>query len=105
MITWNLTLSGNQIAILKEYAPRVYGKTWNSDGGVRNLIPGARSLIREGLLEHRDAKTLSGYMDLERTGYFVTERGRFILAMIEQDIDRFLSVEGQLAKKKGKKVA
>lgn len=105
MITWNLTLSGNQIAILKEYAPRVYGKPYQSEGGVRNLIPGARALIREGLLEHRVENNLRGYMDLDRSGYFVTDRGRFILGMIERDIDKFLSVEGQLAKKKGRKVA
>jgi hypothetical protein len=107
MITWTLTLSGNQINIMKCYAPRVYGKAFGYERGEspRHLLPGARTLIREGLLEHREAKDERGYMDFDRTGYFVTARGQFILQMIEQDIDKFLSVEGQLAKKRGRRVA
>lgn len=112
MITWNLTLSGQQIALLKMFSTRVEGKPWwhsreeeRAAGVHPNTIPGCRTLIREGLLEHREVKNKQGYMDSAKSGYFMTERGRFILAMIETDIDKFLSAEGQLAKKRGLKKA
>ena len=107
MITWNLTLSGQQIALLKMFAQRMNGKDFFTRGEQRalgvhpNTIPGARVLCREGLLEHREVKTSQGYTDTAKSGYFITERGRFILSMIETDIDKFLSVESQMAKKRG----
>ena len=109
MITWNLTLSGQQIQLLKMYSQR---DKWNGEGisgrearfGVHpNTIPGCRMLVREGLLEHREVKDRRGYMDIERSGHFITERGRFILQMIETDIDKFLSAEGQAQTKRGLK--
>ena len=111
MITWNLTLSGQQIALLKMLSERVEGKEFNSVQYERanaihpNTIPGTRTLVREGLLEHRDVRTKNGYMDALRSGHFITERGRFILKMIETDIDKFLSVESQVQKKHGLKRA
>ena len=112
MITWNLTLSGQQIALLKMFSQRVEGKDfWKSSTQERemgihpNTIPGCRSLVREGLVEHREVKDKNGYMDSIRSGHFITERGRFILGMIETDIDKFLSVEGQVVKKRGLKKA
>jgi hypothetical protein len=110
MITWNLTLSGQQIALLKMFSGRVFGKpddeaTWSREyqrsiGVHPNTIPGTRTLIREGLVEHKDTRNASGYMDPLRSGHFLTERGRFILSMIETDIDKFLSVESQHRSKK-----
>jgi len=113
MITWNLTLSGQQIALLKMFSQRVDGKDF-AEGYIKreqslgihpNTIPGTRTLMREGLIEHREVKTPRGYVDVSRSGQFITERGRFILGMIETDIDKFLSVEGQAAKKRGLKKA
>ena len=105
MITWNLTLSGQQIALLKMFSQRS-GSEWYSRGKERelgvhpNTIPGTRILCREGLLEHREVKTTAGYLVVGKSGHFITERGRFILGMVEKDIDKFLSVEGQAATKK-----
>ena len=60
-------------------------------------------LVREGLLEHREVKTAAGYMDPTKSGHFITKRGKFILAMIERDIDKYLTVENQAkAKRKGR---
>jgi hypothetical protein len=112
MITWNLTLSGQQISLLKLFSGRVYGKPddmaqWSREhhrsiGLHPNTIPGTRTLIREGLVEHKETRNASGYMDQARSGHYLTERGRFILSMIETDIDKFLSVESQhRAKKRG----
>jgi hypothetical protein len=111
MITWNLTLSGQQIALLKMFAQRVEGKEFYMRGresafGVHpNTIPGTRTLCREGLVEHREVKDKRGYMDVQRSGHFITERGRFILGMIETDIDKFLSVENQVKTKRALKQA
>jgi len=109
MITWNLTLSGQQIAILKMLSHRSESKTFFTRAEEDafkvhpNTIPGTRSLCREGLLEHKEIKDKNGYMVVGKSGHFITERGRFILSMIEQDIDKFLSVESQVAKKRGLK--
>lgn len=111
MITWNLTLSGQQIALLKMFSERIEGKEFNSVQYERanaihpNTIPGTRTLVREGLLEHRQVMTKHGYIDPVKSGHFITERGRFILKMIETDIDKFLSVDGQMQKKQGLKKA
>lgn len=109
MITWNLTLSGQQIALLKAYSARIEGKPQEypltrgreRELGIHpNTIPGMRTLQREGLVTHKIVHTKSGYMDSDRSGYFITERGRFILQMIETDFDKFLSAEKQLEAKK-----
>ena len=110
MITWNLTLSGNQINLLKMFAER---EKWPHDEGPNardnrfgvsgNSIPGTRTLVREGLLEHRMVHDRRGYMITDKSGHFITERGKFILQMIETDIDKFLSVENQAATKRGLK--
>lgn len=112
MITWNLTLSGQQIALLKMFSRRVDGQEFCSRGrehelGVHpNTIPGTKTLCREGLVEHREVRRKDGYIDLNRSGHFITERGRFILKMIETDIDKFLSAESQIEqKRKLKKVS
>ena len=109
MITWNLTLSGQQIALLKMFAERETrgypARERQRELGVHpNTIPGCRTLLREGLLEHRIVNVKgTAYMDPDKSGHFITERGRFILGMIETDIDKFLSVEQQSsAKRRGR---
>lgn len=108
MITWNLTLSGQQIGLLKMFSERVDGREFSYRGreakfGIHpNTIPGTRTLLREGLLVHREVRLPSGYIDVNRSGHFITERGRFILKMIETDVDKFLNVENQLTAKRAK---
>lgn len=93
MIQWNLTLTGNQIAVLKSLKDREFGKEWDGGKGITHWITGVRPLIREGLIEHRQTMMPNGkYVDPLRTGQFITERGRFILKMIEQDLAQFLGV-------------
>lgn len=105
MIAWTLTLSGQQIALLKMFSQRKNGEPFYTRGRERelgvhpNTIPGTRSLLREGLLEYRDVKTPKGYTDTTRAGHFITRRGAFILKMIEQDFDKFLRAEDQVAAK------
>lgn len=91
MITWNITVTGNQIAIMRDLRYRVYGRQDKRDRH-RNphILVGCRSLIREGLVEHKELKMDSGYVDFTRSGYFLTPRGRFVLRTIEQDIAKFL---------------
>ncbi len=108
MIMWTLTISGQQMALLKMFSERISGRRHNTPAREReigihpNTIPGCRTLVREGLLEHRIVKAGSGYHDPDRSGYFITDRGRFILSMVERDIDKFLSADGQLASKRRK---
>ncbi len=110
MIMWTLTISGQQMALLKMFSKRAEGRDFFTRGQERelgvhpNTIPGTRTLCREGLLEHREVKDKNGYLDTARSGHFITERGTFILSMIERDIDKFLSAEGQLAQKRGRKL-
>lgn len=110
MIMWTLTISGQQMALLKMFSTRVPGKDWwHTRGEERalgvhpNTVPGTRTLVREGLLEHREVKDKNGYLNSFESGHFITERGRFILKMVQQDIDKFLDAEGQLAAKRARK--
>jgi hypothetical protein len=108
MISWTLTLSGQQMALLKMFSKRYEGRDFYTRGQEResgvhpNTIPGTRTLVREGLLEHREVKDGNGYIVVGKSGHFITERGLFILAMVERDIDKFLSAEGQIASKRQK---
>lgn len=90
MITWNITISGQQIAMLRSLRHRKFGAEWSHPTEVRNWITTGRTLMREGLIEHIETKHANGYMDLTRSGHFITKRGRFILSMVEQDIAKFL---------------
>ena len=90
MITWNITVSGAQIALLRALRHRKFGVEWHHPHEFRSWITTGRTLMREGLIEHIETKNAAGFMDLDRTGYFITKRGRFILSMVEQDIAKFL---------------
>ena len=90
MITWNITISGSQIALLRALRHRKFGVEFNHPRELKSWITTVRTLMREGLVEHIETKHANGYMDLNRTGHFITKRGRFILSMIEQDIAKFL---------------
>lgn len=105
MIQWSLTLTGNQIAVLKALEGREFGKPWHRDGNISHWVTGVRPLLREGLIEHRETKTKTGYTDMDRTGQFLTDRGRFILDMIEKDVQKFLHTEGIPEKKQRGKAA
>lgn len=101
MIQWTLTLTGNQVAILKSLESREFGKPFDSPHDISHWISGIRPLLREGLLEHRETKNpTTGYNDQTRTGQFLTERGRFILHMIEEDLARFLEPTNLPARRK-----
>lgn len=114
MITWSLTLTGNQIRCLQCLKGRVYGvEDSGTDAyhqGLRDIshwAVGLRVLIKEGLIEHRHElkkpDRLGGrYTDPARSGQFLTERGRFMLNFIETDIERFLSDQPKQKKKKRK---
>lgn len=112
MIQWSLTLTGNQIALLRAYRHRQFGKPFEHPHDTlsgRGYIAGTRTLFREGLMEHRHtllAPTASGarYTDNTRTGVFLTERGQFILKMIEADIAQFMASDS-LPKRRGKRTA
>lgn len=96
MIQWSLTLTGNQIALLRAYRHREFGKPFDVETDSRGYIAGTRTLCREGLMEHRTTllkpdRNGGRYIDATRTGVFLTERGQFILKMIEADIQRFMS--------------
>ena len=106
MIQWSLTLTGNQVAILKALEPRRYGeKSEYHDSGISHCITGIRPLLREGLIEHLETKLPgSNLNDQTRSGQFLTERGRFILRMIEQDIAKFLDAKDvPVSRKRGPK--
>jgi hypothetical protein len=104
MIQWSLTLTGNQIAVLKALEHRRFGEAWEGHGnGISHWITGMRPLLREGLIESfqtKDPKT--GYNDMSKTGQFITDRGRFILRMIEEDFATFLKASDLPIKKKEK---
>lgn len=102
MIAWTLTLSGQQIKLLRLTEHRdLYDRQKEDKIGLHpNTIPGMRALTREGLVEHREIKNAAGYIDTGKSGYFITSRGLFILKMIETDIDKYLSVEDQAKAKK-----
>jgi len=96
MIQWSLTLTGNQISVLKALKHRKFGEPFDMGDGISHWISGIRPLIKEGLIEHRETrKPNSQYNDSTRTGQFLTERGRFILQMIEQDVEKFLSAKNE----------
>lgn len=98
MIQWSLTLSQNQIALLEAIEPREFGKEWDHPP-FPHYVTHVRSLFNEGLIEHRDTKNAQGHMDLTRTGAFITDRGRFILRMIREDMERFLQATPPKPKK------
>lgn len=113
MIQWSLTLTGNQIAVMRALRGRVKGKLSDEyhelsrdlshwPVGVRTLL---RTLLKEGLIEHcrvfqagHGEKDLVPLVDPARSGQFLTERGRFVLQMIEQDIVQFLTPKRKKAK-------
>lgn len=96
MIQWSLTLTGNQIALLRAYRDREFGQPFAEDYEGKGYIVGTRTLCREGLMEHRYTllppnRDGCRYTDRTRSGVFLTERDKFILKMIEQDVATFLS--------------
>jgi hypothetical protein len=96
-----MTVTGNQVAILQALGPRVFGKKCNyHDGSISHWLTGMRGLEREGLVEHFHALGANGYTDPDRTGHFLTERGRFILRVIEEDLEKFL--QEKVPKKKSR---
>ncbi len=103
MIQWSLTLTGNQIAVLKALEARKFGEEWSGGHDISHWITGVRPLLREGLIEHFETKNpRTGYNDMARTGQFLTARGRFILRMIEEDFAKFLKASDLPARKKEK---
>lgn len=103
MIHWSLTLTGNQVAVLKALKNREFGKPWESGGQISHWITGVRALLKEGLIEHRETKQANGlYNDQTRSGQFLTPRGRFILQMIEEDLEKFLSADVPKRKRSAK---
>lgn len=96
MIHWSLTLTGNQIAVMKALKDRKYGVK-RSDEETRaqleitHWITGVRGLLKEGLIECFAPPEGKDKYDYSKRGQFLTERGRFILRMIEEDIEKFLS--------------
>ena len=98
MIQWNLTLTGNQIAILKSLEHREFGKA-HEHAHITHWIGGIRTLIRESLIEHRETYARPGIIDQTRSGQFLTDRGRFILKMVEQDIAKFLEPRRKATKR------
>ena len=114
MIQWSLTLTGNQIALLRAYRDRQFGKPYDVDrdtrGDDRGYIAGTRVLCREGLMEYRHTLQLPDklgrrYTDGTKSGVFLTDRGRFILQMIEQDIAKFLAPAAVRKSRKREKVS
>lgn len=98
MIRWTLTLSGHQIMMLKMLAPRVRGKHDKADPVWARLsdhayIAGIKSLERMALVESyaRPDRYMRGDDDGTLYGPFLTPRGRFVLEMVEKDIDHFLA--------------
>ena len=93
MITWSLSLTANQIAVMKALQNREYGKPWDRDTGeITHWITGVRGLLKEGLIEHRVEMRpgCTNISDPNRSGQFLTARGRFILKMIEEDLEKFI---------------
>ncbi len=93
MIHWTLGLTGNQIAVLKALKGREFGKPWDRDGSpaITHWVTGVRGLLKENLIYHIETKIPNSRLnDHTRTGQFLTERGKFILEMIEQDLEKFL---------------
>ena len=106
MIQWSLTLTGNQIAIMKALEPRRFGEEWHGGHDISNWYVGQRALLREGLIEHFATKNpKTGYADVTRSGQFLTDRGRFILRVIEEDIAKFLKATDLPERKKEKRKA
>lgn len=94
MIHWTLSLTGNQIAVLKALKGREFGKPWDRDNNpaITHWITGVRGLLKENLIYHVQTmyKDRPNIADGSRSGQFLTERGKFILEMIEQDLAKFL---------------
>lgn len=92
MFKWSLTVTDNQIAVLRHLKPRTLTRPNADDGSlIPQFIAGARTLEREGLLERVTNGGRGGRTNVEQRGFYLTPRGRFILEMIETDIDRFLN--------------
>lgn len=80
MIQWSLSLSHNQIAILSAIR-------WETDSDAKvvantylnipHFISGIRPLLNEKLVEHTEG---------ERNGYRITQKGRSVLSIIEQEV-------------------
>lgn len=77
MIRWALVLTSHQISILSSLKKRQSGKPFS---GIRHFGARAGWLVRQGLLESKGAD------DRDLGGEFLTDRGRFILDIVEKDM-------------------
>lgn len=101
MMIFSLTLTANQMQILRAVATEPSTPIPLRDGtmgaglpgslsGLRHLVAGTKTLCNEGLLHFHNP------------GFSITEKGRLVLQLVEMDVRKFLEdIEAPRAAKEG----